>query len=103
MSPAGEVAPARPTVKIDNADVRVTEWRFPPGTGTGHHRHEYPYVVVPLTTGTLTIVTGGGESPAALATGEPYFRPAGVEHDVRNGNGFEFAFIEIEIKRPALA
>jgi mannose-6-phosphate isomerase-like protein (cupin superfamily) len=34
-----------------------------------------------------------------LVAGEPYFRPAGVEHDVRNPNAFEFAFIEIELKR----
>jgi hypothetical protein len=47
-------ADAVPTVKVDNARVRVTEWRFAPGARTGHHRHEYPYVVVPLTTGSLT-------------------------------------------------
>jgi len=34
------------TVKVDNARVRVTEWRFAPGAHTGHHRHEYAYVVV---------------------------------------------------------
>jgi hypothetical protein len=28
----------------------------------------------------------------------PYFRSAGVEHDVINANGFEFAFIEVELK-----
>jgi quercetin dioxygenase-like cupin family protein len=93
---------ARATVRIDNAAVRVTEWRFAPGTATGHHRHELPYVVVPLTTGALTIVAAGGEvSAAALTAGDPYFRPAGAEHDVRNANPFEFAFIEIEIKPPA--
>jgi len=68
------------TVKIDNAQVRVTEWRFAPGAHTGHHRHEYAYVVVPLVTGALAA------------------RDAGVEHDVRNPNPFEFAFIEIELK-----
>lgn len=91
--------PAVPTVKIDNAEVRVTEWRFPPGTATGHHRHEYPYVVVPITTGRLTIVGADGATSADLTTGQPYFRPAGVEHDVINANDFEFLFIEIEIKR----
>ena len=29
------------TIMIDNDEVRVTEWRFAPGTSTGHHRHEY--------------------------------------------------------------
>jgi quercetin dioxygenase-like cupin family protein len=88
------------TVKIDNPRVRVTEWRFAPGAAIGHHRHEHPYVVVPMTTGPLLIVGASGESTAALVSGEPYFRPAGVEHDVRNPNAFEFAFIEIELKDP---
>jgi quercetin dioxygenase-like cupin family protein len=91
-------ADAVPTVKVDNARVRVTEWRFAPGARTGHHRHEYPYVVVPLTTGSLTAVGATGETTNTLRVGEPYFRDAGVEHDVRNANAFEFAFIEIELK-----
>jgi beta-alanine degradation protein BauB len=90
--------PAVATVKVDNARVRVTEWRFAPGAHTGHHRHEYPYVVVPLTTGSLTAITAAGESHAALRAGDPYFREAGVEHDIRNANPFDFAFIEIELK-----
>ena len=87
------------TVKIDNPEVRVTEWRFRPGAHTGHHRHEYAYVVVPLVTGALAAIGAGGETTSALRVGEPYYRDAGVEHDVRNPNAFEFAFIEIELKR----
>lgn len=89
---------AVPTVQIDNDRVRVTEWRFAPGTATGHHRHEHAYVVVPMTTGTLTIADGAGSAPAELVTGRSYFREAGVEHDVRNANPFEFVFVEIELK-----
>ena len=89
--------PAVPTVQLDNGTVRVTEWRFAPGAATGHHRHEYPYVVVPMTTGTLAITGADGSSTAELRTGQAYARPAGVEHDVRNANAFEFVFIEIEI------
>jgi quercetin dioxygenase-like cupin family protein len=89
---------AVPTVKVDNARVRVTEWRFTPGARTGHHRHEYPYVVVPLTTGSLAATSAAGEATTALRAGEPYYRDAGVEHDVRNANAFDFAFIEIELK-----
>ena len=33
-----------------------------------------------------------------LTKGVPYFRNAGVEHDVINPNAFEFAFVEIELK-----
>jgi quercetin dioxygenase-like cupin family protein len=86
------------TVKIDNAQVRVTEWRFAPGARTGQHRHDFAYVVVPLVTGTLAVVGSGGETTGVLRVGEPYYRDAGAEHDVRNANGFEFAFIEIELK-----
>ena len=89
---------AVPTVKIDNARVRVTEWRFAPGARTGHHRHDYAYVVVPLVSGTLAAVGAVGETTSVLRVGEPYYRDAGVEHDVRNANAFEFAFIEIELK-----
>jgi quercetin dioxygenase-like cupin family protein len=89
---------ATATVRIDNERVRVTEWRFPPGATTGFHRHEYDYVVVPLSTGRLASSGPGGDSVAELVTGLPYFRPAGVEHDVRNANAVEFAFIEIELK-----
>jgi hypothetical protein len=86
------------TVRIDNARVRVTEWRFAPAAATGYHRHEHPYVVVPLTTGTLAIRGPQGETAAALRAGEPYFREAGAEHDVANASPHEFAFVEIEIK-----
>jgi beta-alanine degradation protein BauB len=86
------------TVRIDNERVRVTEWRFTPGAHTGHHRHEFAYVVVPLTTGRLAARAAGVDTVNELVTGQPYFRPAGVEHDVSNPNGFEFAFIEIELK-----
>lgn len=87
-----------PTVTIDNARVRVTEWRFAPGASTGPHRHEWAYVVVPLTTGRLAATGTAGDSVSELVTGQPYYRPAGVEHDVRNVNAFEFVFIEIELK-----
>jgi quercetin dioxygenase-like cupin family protein len=89
---------ARASVQLDNARVRVTEWRFGPGEATGHHRHELDYVVVPLTTGRLESRGADGVSVAELETGRAYFRSAGVEHDVRNANAFEFAFVEIEIK-----
>jgi mannose-6-phosphate isomerase-like protein (cupin superfamily) len=34
-----------------------------------------------------------------LTAGDPYYRPAGAEHDVVNPNATPFAFIEIELKR----
>jgi len=86
-------------VRIDNERVRVTEWRFAPGTSTGWHRHELPYVVVPLTTGRLTATGPAGDTVNDMVMGQPYFGTAGVEHDVHNPNAFEVAFIEVELKR----
>jgi len=89
---------AVPTVQIDNARTRVTEWRFAPGAATGHHRHDYDYVVVPLVDGRLRLASTEGESEAELVAGRSYFRAAGVEHDVTNVSAHEFAFIEVEFK-----
>ena len=97
MSDTSETA--QPTQLIDNERTRVTEWRFAPGAATGWHRHEYDYAVVPMTDGKLKLVTEGGEETfAELKTGVPYFRNAGVEHDVINANDYEFVFIDIEYK-----
>jgi len=90
---------AVPTQIVDNSRTRVTEWRFAPGAETGFHRHKLDYVVVPMTTGQLKIVSPDGSVfNSDLQTGVPYFRQAGVEHNVINADDFEFAFIEIEFK-----
>ncbi len=89
---------AQNTVFIDNARVRVSEWRFAPGTETGHHRHAYDYVVVPMTDGELTITDAGGVATAELVAGQPYSREVGVEHNVANRSDAEVVFVEIEIK-----
>jgi quercetin dioxygenase-like cupin family protein len=86
-------------VQADNETVKVTKYVFAPGAATGWHRHAHDYVIVPLTTGTLRIIDGKGESSLAdLTAGQTYFRKAGVEHDVQNANEFEFAFVEVEVK-----
>ena len=86
------------TVLIENARTRVTEWRFAKRhDNTGWHRHEHDYVVVPQFDGTLEIdQPDGTRISAPMKTGVPYFRAAGVHHDVLNGNDFECAFIEVE-------
>jgi quercetin dioxygenase-like cupin family protein len=89
---------ATATVQTDNSRVRITEWRFPPGTSTGFHRHEFDYVVVPLTTATLQIITPTGRLANEIAAGKAYFRAAGAEHEVVNENDFEVVFVETEIK-----
>lgn len=90
---------ATPTVQVDNERTIITEWRFPPGGATGWHRHQHDYIVVPMTTGPLTMVDGdGNRTKAELVAGQSYYRPEGVEHDVLNENAYEFVFVEIEMK-----
>ena len=83
---------------MKNERTIVTEWRFSPGAETGWHRHGRDYVVVPQTTGTLTIETATGAHTAELVSGQSYVRNEGVEHNVVNGNDYEFVFVEVEIK-----
>ena len=93
-------AQAAATVRIDEPQVRATEFRFAPDAETGWHRHEYDYVVVPLQDGKLLLEEPGGASRVAeLRAHIPYARRAGVEHNVVNANDFEFAFLEIESLR----
>ncbi len=87
---------AQATVQIDNDSFRVTEWRFAPGTETGWHRHATDYVVVPMTTGVLTLHTKDGDSSNEMTVGESYTRAAGSEHNVSNPGDSEFVFVEIE-------
>ncbi len=92
-------AKAEATVQIDSPRVRVTRYRFPPGSETGHHVHALDYVVVPVVPGRLTMVADDGtETAADLSLGESYHRPAGVSHNVVNDTDAEVAFVEIELK-----
>ncbi len=87
------------TIQVDDAHVRVTEWRFAPGAETGWHRHAHDYVVVPITDGLLRLETLQGDLEAQLRLGQSYARQVGVEHNVVNVGPHELAFIEVELKR----
>ena len=88
------------TVKIDEPGVRVTEWRFIPDAETGWHVHDHDYVVVPLLDGALLLEEPGGVSRTVPMTQHaPYARLAGVEHNVVNASGHDYAFLEVEILR----
>lgn len=89
---------AKATVFVENDRVIVTEYRFAPGANTGWHKHAHDYVVVPLMDGKVRLETPTGPSHAEMKAGVPYFRQAGVEHDVINATEDEYAFIEIELK-----
>jgi len=83
--------------QVANARTRVTRYRLAPGATTGPHRHGYDYVIVPVTSGRLRIRSAAGESFAELESGKSYFRAAGVEHEVFNGDSHEIVFVEVEL------
>src|SRR3954468_24249183 len=100
---------AKSDVQVDTSEVRVTEWRLgparapgwrrAPASATSHHTHEMDYVIVPVTSGEMTIVAPNGErTKAQLGAGKSYFRKAGVEHDVLNETAAEIVFLEVELK-----
>ena len=89
---------ATASIQIDDEQARVTRWDFPPGTQTGPHTHEYDYVVVPLSSGTLTVQTAEGTFDNVLTAGLSYQRAAGAAHNVVNESDAECSFVEIELK-----
>lgn len=93
-----EETTATATVQIDTGAMRVTEWRFPPGTQTGTHTHEFDYLVVPTEAGTVRAVAADGESERQLVVGQSYAGTAGTTHNVVNVSDAECAFVEVELR-----
>mgnify|MGYP002735277475 CR=1 FL=1 len=94
---------AIPTVQLDNHQVIVTRWDFPPGSETGWHTHGHDYVVVPVADGKMRLETPEGERQVTLVVGESYTRQAGTEHNVINDGSEPFAFVEVELKTDSQA
>lgn len=89
---------AHSRVQLENEHFRVTEWTIDPGGVIPMHRHEFEYVVVPMVTDTMHVVTAAGEEIVAeLVAGESYTRPAGSEHQVENRTSDSpVVFVEVE-------
>lgn len=85
-------------IQLENDHFRVTKWTIEAGGAIPMHRHEYEYVVVPLVSDTMHVVTADGdEIVAELVAGQSYSRPAGSEHTVENrGKGDPIVFVEVE-------
>ena len=75
VSEENKMLAAKSDIQVDTPEVRVTEWRLAPGSATGHHTHEMDYVIVPVTSGEMTIVAPNGERSKALA-GRTSAKPA---------------------------
>ncbi|QGQ72574.1 cupin domain-containing protein (plasmid) [Halomonas sp. PA16-9] len=86
-------------VQIDDNQVIVTLWNFPPGSETGWHRHAHDYVIVPVQDGHMLLETPDGEKEVRLKAGECYKRGEGVEHNVINIGEGPFSFVELDFDR----
>ena len=90
---------AKVNIQIDNERVRVTEYSFNKNEETGFHVHQWDYVVIPQTDGLLLLINDNDvKTNATLVKGQPYYREAGVSHNVINNGKEKLVFIEIEIK-----
>jgi len=85
-------------VQIDNHQVIVTRWDFPPGAETGWHRHEHDYVIIPIIDGNMLLETPEGNREVMLEAGVCYNRVVGTEHNVINIGDMDFSFVEVELK-----
>ena len=90
---------AKANIQIDNEIVRVTEYSFDKNEETGFHVHQWDYVILPQTDGLLLLINDNDvETTATLVKGQPYYREAGVSHNVINIGKEKLVFIEVEIK-----
>ena len=90
---------AKANIQIDNERIKVTEYSFNKNEETGFHIHQWDYVVVPQTDGQLLLIDDNQvETTATLIKGEPYYKKAGVSHNVINNSKEKLVFIELEIK-----
>ena len=90
---------ATANIQIDNERIRVTEYSFNKNEETGFHIHQWDYVVIPQTNGQLLLIDDNEvETTTTLVKGEPYYRRAGISHNVINNGKDKIVFIELEIK-----
>ena len=86
-------------IQVDNERIRITEYSFNRNEETGFHIHQWDYVVIPQTDGQLLLIDDNGvETTTKLKKGEPYYKKAGVSHNVINNGKEKLVFIELEIK-----
>jgi beta-alanine degradation protein BauB len=86
-------------ILFENDLVRVWELAVEPGTSKGWHRHDLPYVIVPMTDGTIEIESKDGHivRPKDEA-GKAIWRDPGEIHDLRNLGSAVYKNVLVEIK-----
>jgi len=97
-----KLGPIGSRVIFENDLVRVWELSVEPGESSGLHRHDLPYVIVPLTGGTIEIESVDGRTYRPTETiGEAIWRDPGEIHDLHNRGGTMYRNVLVEIKRSA--
>ena len=102
IAPAGQAGGKMPEpavkVLLENAQVRVREVTFAPGSGDTH-THQWAHVGVILTKGSLAFADAGkAEETVAFEAGSVGFREAKVTHLARNPGTAPMKVIEVEVK-----
>lgn len=83
---------------LENKRVKINKIILKPSEATGHHFHDYDYIIIPMTDGNLVSVNAKHKKTKfTMEKGVPYFRKAGVEHNVINTGENILEFIEIEL------
>ena len=96
------LGPIGSRIIFENDLVRIWELRVEPGESAGMHRHDLPYVIVPLTGGSIDIESVDGRTYRPVETiGEAIWRDPGEIHDLHNRGAAPYRNVLVEIKRSA--
>mgnify|MGYP001373440575 CR=1 FL=1 len=91
---------AKSKIQLENDLIKITKYSFSPFSETKMHTHIWDYIVVPITSGNILMISHEGQkSSSKLEKGVSYFRKAGVKHNVINNSKTDLIFIEIELKK----
>jgi quercetin dioxygenase-like cupin family protein len=97
--PATELGPIGDRVIFENDSIRVWTFSVEPGGLKHMHRHELPYLIVPLTGGSVEITTDGGAVRAAEdQPGAVVWQDAGEVHQLRNVGADRYENVLVELK-----
>jgi len=100
MTAETQFGPIADRIIFENDSVRVWKLSVAPNGTKAMHRHELPYLIIPLSGGTVEIQTLEGavralqDQPGMVLWGE-----AGEAHQLRNLSPMQYENILVELKR----
>jgi beta-alanine degradation protein BauB len=98
--PAAELGSIGDRVIFENESIRVWSFSVGPGGLKHLHRHELPYLIVPLTGGSVEITTESGVVRSAEdRPGAVIWQEAGEVHELRNVGATPYENVLVELKR----